>query len=291
MQDKFHLNTQVLGLLGHPIKHTYSPFIHNLAIDMLGLDYIYLPFDVPQASLRNALKGMVAFGIKGLNVTIPHKETMVGYVNSLSEEASIIGSVNTIVNEMGKLIGYNTDVNGVIETLNPFKEEIANNEVTVVGAGGACRAVIYSLIRYFKPSQINIVNRTEQRADSLKNYFSEKMKYENFRTFELFPPDLVEVFRNSKLIVNATSVGMFPEIEDTIINLSNAFVKDQIVFDLVYNPPQTQLLKIAAGEGATVLNGINMLVHQGAKAFELWTGEKMPIDKISQALTLYIDRS
>ncbi len=289
MKDTFHLSTQVLGLLGHPIKHTYSPFIHNMAIDLLGLDYIYLPFDVPQSNLRNALRGIVALGIKGFNVTIPHKEAMVGYVNSLSEEAGIIGSVNTVVNEMGKLVGYNTDVTGVIETLNPFKDEIANNEVTVVGAGGACRAVIYSLIRNFKPSQINIVNRTEQRADSLKNYFYEKMKYENFKTFELFPPDLVEVFRNSKLIVNATSVGMFPEIEDTIINLNNAFGKDQIVFDLVYNPPQTQLLKIAAGEGARIINGINMLVHQGAKSFELWTGEKMSTEKISQALTLYID--
>ncbi len=291
MKDIFHLSTQVLGLLGHPIKHTYSPFIHNMAIDLLGLDYIYLPFDVPHANLRNALRGIVALGVKGFNVTIPHKEAMVGYVNSLSEEAGIIGSVNTVVNEMGKLIGYNTDVTGVIETLNPFKDEIANNEVTVVGAGGACRAVIYSLIRNFKPSQINIVNRTEQRADSLKNYFYEKMKYENFKTFELFPPDLVEVFRNSKLIVNATSVGMFPEIEDTIINLNNAFVKGQIVFDLVYNPPQTQLLQIAAGEGATILNGINMLVHQGAKSFELWTGEKMPTEKIREALTLYIAKN
>ncbi len=289
MKNSYHLNTKLTGLIGHPIKHSYSPFIQNISFELKNLDYIYLPFDVPIASLKTALKGMVALGVKGFNVTIPHKENIIQHMNNVSDEASIIGAVNTIVNDLGKLNGYNTDVNGVYETLLPYKDEILNNEVSVVGAGGAARAVIYTLIRYFKPSKIFLVNRTEQRAEALKNYFYDKMKYDSFKTRELFPPDLVEVFRNSKLIVNATSVGMFPESDDSITGLNNSFGKDQIVFDLVYNPPQTQLLKLAASQGATTLNGLKMLVHQASKSFELWTGEKMPVEQLEKSLQLYIN--
>jgi shikimate dehydrogenase len=288
MKNSYHLNTYLTGLLGHPIKHSYSPLIHNVAFQLLNLDYVFLPFDVPPASLKTALKGMIALGIKGFNITIPHKENITQFMNNVSEEASIIGAVNTVVNDLGKLNGYNTDVNGVYETLAPFKEEITGNEVSVVGAGGAARAVIYTLIRYFKPSTIYLINRTEQRAETLKSYFRDKMKYDSFKTRELFPPDLIDVFKNSKLIVNATSVGMFPDSDDAITSLSNSFAKGQIVFDLVYNPPLTQLLKTAAAEGATTIDGLKMLVHQAAKSFELWTGEIMPVDEIHKTLQLYI---
>lgn len=288
MKNSYHLNTKLTGLLGHPIKHSYSPLIHNVAFQLLNLDYVFLPFDVPPASLKTSLKGMIALGIKGFNITIPHKENITQFMNNVSEEASIIGAVNTVVNDLGKLNGYNTDVNGIYETLVPFKEEITGNEVSVVGAGGAARAVIYTLIRYFKPSTIYLINRTEQRAETLKSYFRDKMKYDSFKTRELFPPDLIDVFKNSKLIVNATSVGMFPDSDDTITSLSNSFAKGQIVFDLVYNPPMTQLLKTAAAEGATTIDGLKMLVHQAAKSFELWTGEIMPVDEIHKTLQLYI---
>ncbi len=288
MKNLNHLNTKILGLLGHPIKHSYSPYIHNITAELLKLDYIYLPFDVPASSLRNALRGMKAFGILGFNVTIPHKENIIQFLNEVSEESSIIGSVNTIVNDQGKLIGYNTDVYGILETLLPFKDEINGNIVSVVGAGGASRAVIYSLIRHYKPKLINLINRTEQRAESLKDYFTEKMKYNSFKTMELIPPDIVDVLRNSKLIVNTTSIGMQPDIDDSLTVLNESFVKGQIVFDLVYNPPATKLLKIASEQGAVTINGIKMLVHQAAKSFELWTGKVMPVDKVEKALQLNI---
>jgi shikimate dehydrogenase len=288
MKNSFHLNTKIIGLLGHPIKHTYSPFIHNIAIELKNLDYIYLPFDVPASGLKNALKGMLALGIKGFNVTIPHKENIIQFLTNVSEEASIIGSVNTIVNDLGKLNGYNTDVNGVFDTLSPYKDEINGNDVSIVGAGGAARAVIYTLVRHFKPKNIFLINRTEQRAEALRKYFYEKMKFEGFRAFELFPPELVDIFKASKLIVNATSIGMFPDVDDTITTLEESFCPGQIVFDLVYNPPQTKLLKIAASKGAVTLDGLQMLISQGAKAFELWTGEQMPIDQINKALKLYL---
>jgi shikimate dehydrogenase len=288
MKDTFHLNTKLLGLLGHPIKQTYSPFIHNIAAQMKDLDYIYLPFDVPAANLRNALRGMIALNIKGFNVTIPHKEHIIQYLNNVSEEASIIGSINTVVNELGKLNGYNTDVDGVLATLTPYKKEINGNDVSVVGAGGGARAVIYSLIRHFKPKKIFIINRTEQRAEALKNYFDAKMKFTAIKTRELFPPDLVKIFNDSKLIINATSVGMFPDSDDVITKLGDSFVKDQLVFDLVYNPPETRLLQLAASKGAIVLDGLKMLVHQAAKSFELWTGEKIPVDELQKSLLMVI---
>ena len=289
MKNTFHNNTRVIGLIGHPIKHTYSPYIHNVAVQMKNLDYIYLPFDVPPANLQNAIRGMIALGIKGLNVTIPHKENIMQYMNNVSEEASIIGAVNTVVNDLGKLNGYNTDVNGVLATLLPYKKDINGEKFCVVGAGGAARTVIYTLIRHFKPKKIFLINRTEQRVESLKNYFSAKMKFTAFKTKELFPPDLVEIFNDSKLIVNATSVGMFPDSDDAITSLENSFVKDQIVFDLVYNPPQTALLKLAASKKAIPLDGLKMLVHQAAKSFELWTGEKMPTDELHRSLKLVIE--
>jgi shikimate dehydrogenase len=288
MKDSFHLNTKIIGLLGHPIKQSYSPFIHNVTVELKKLDYIYLPFDVPAANLKNALKGMIALDIKGFNITIPHKESILQFMNDVSEEASIIGSVNTVVNDDGKLTGYNTDVNGVLESLIPYKDDIYGREVTVVGAGGSSRAVIYTLIRYFKPSVINIINRTEQRAEALKKYFSDKMKYDGIRTKELFPPELIDIFSASKLIINATPVGMFPDQDDIITTLENSFVKDQIVFDLVYNPPQTKLLKLAASRGAIAINGLKMLVNQAAKSFELWTNEEMPFDQIYKSLQVFI---
>ena len=288
MKNTFHLDTKLIGLIGHPIKHTYSPFIHNVASQMMDLNYIYLPFDVPAANLRNALRGMIALNIKGFNVTIPHKENIIQHLNNVSEEASIIGSVNTIVNDLGKLNGYNTDVDGVLATLMPYKEDLIGKEISVVGAGGASRAVIYTLIRYFKPKKIYIINRTEQRAEALKNYFIDKMKFNSIKTSELFPPTLVDIFKNCSLVVNTTSVGMSPGSDDSITTLGDSFTKGQIVFDLVYNPPKTKLLSLAESKGAIILDGIKMLVHQGAKSFELWTGEQVPVNELYNSLVMLV---
>jgi shikimate dehydrogenase len=290
MKDSFHANTKIIGLLGHPIKQSYSPFVQNVAFEFEKMDYIYLAFDVPPANLKSALNGVLAFGMKGLNVTLPHKEKIIQHLDELSEEAATIGAVNTIVNDQGKLIGYNTDVTGIIETLAPFKEQITGSTVTVLGAGGGARAAIYALIRHFKPEQINLINRTVQRADSIQNYFSTKMRYDGFKTMDLFPPEIVETLQNSRLIINATSIGMFPEMDDTITDLKESFSSSQIVFDLIYNPPKTKFLKLAESQGATTLGGLKMMVSQAAKSFELWTGVKMPIDKISKSLELYISK-
>ena len=137
--DKFNIDTKITGIIGHPIKHTFSPFMHNIAFELLKLNYLYLPFDVPPSNLKPAIRGMVAFGIKGLNVTIPHKESIIPIIKNVSEEVNIIGAANTIVNDDGILKAYNTDVFGIVETLLPYKEKIINNEVSILGSGGASR--------------------------------------------------------------------------------------------------------------------------------------------------------
>lgn len=286
--DKFNLNTGIIGILGHPIKHSYSPLMHNIAFELKKLNYIFLPFDVPQNNLKDAVKGIVALGFKGFNVTLPHKETIIQHLKNVSEEASMVGAVNTVVNDNGTLIGYNTDVNGVYETLLPYKDEITGKQVSIIGAGGASRSVIYTVIRHFKPERVNIINRNLQKAESLKEYFSAKMRYNNLFSFELYPPDLKDILTRSRLIVNTTSVGMYPNIDDSVITGYEHFSKDQIVFDLIYNPVRTKLLMLADAAGAQTLDGLNMFVHQGARAFQLWTGQEMPIDKILKTLRLFI---
>lgn len=288
MRDSVFTNTQLIGLIGHPIKHSYSPYIQNYALEEMGIDCIYLPFDVVSENLKSSVNSVLALGLKGLNVTLPHKEKIIKYLDELSEEASIIGAVNTVVNDHGKLIGYNTDAHGIVETLLPFKDKITGTKVTVIGAGGSARAVIYTLLRYFKPEEINIINRTHQRADTLMNYFSLKMRYDSFHTFELFPPDNAETLKNSSLIINATTIGMFPDIEDTITDIEDSFNEDQIVFDLIYNPTKTKFLQMAEEQGAKVIGGMTMLISQAAKSFQLWTGVEMPTADITKKLEKFI---
>lgn len=288
MRNAFHFDTKIIGIIGHPIKQSYSPFIHNVAIELKKLDYVYLPFDIPPSNLKSALRGMTALNIKGFNVTIPHKESAIQYMNSVSEEVSMIGSINTIVNDQGKLIGHNTDAYGIFETLLPFKDDISGNQVCVIGAGGSARAVIYTLIRHFKPKRLFIVNRNERRAENLKDYFSEKMKFSPIKTKELIPPTAFEVMRDSKLVINATPVGMHPNESDSITTSTDVFTKGQIVFDLVYNPQKTLLIKTAIRSGAKTINGLSMLVNQAAKSFELWTGINFPKEDVQKSLQLYL---
>lgn len=285
-----HLKTQLVGLIGHPIKHTYSPFIHNVAFELTGLDYIYLPFNVVPVNLKSAIKGLVALGYKGFNVTIPHKVKVKEFMSKVSEEASFVGAINTVLIEEGKLFGYNTDVAGALESLYSYRKDITGNECVVIGAGGSARAVIYTLIKHFRPSKIHLVNRTEQRAETLRQFFKTKMKFDSFTVNELIPPDIKDLVKNSALVVNATSVGMHPDEDDAVLPQKDMFTKNQIVFDLVYNPTQTKLLKLAQSCGARTVDGIKMLVNQAAKSFEIWTGEKMPVEQVEKALLLKLNK-
>lgn len=290
MQNSFYANTELIGLIGYPIKQSYSPFIHNVAAELTGTKIIYLPFEVHSSNLKNAVKGSVALGLKGFNITVPHKVKVVDYLNKLSEEAAVIGSVNTVVNELGKLIGYNTDVHGIYESLSSYKTQITGNDVCIIGTGGSARAVIYTLIRNFKPKKIFLVNRTEQHAETLKQHFKSKMRFDSITTKELQQPDLIGVLSSCALIINTTPVGMFPTADDSVLSTADVFVKDQVVFDLVYNPIKTKFLQLAESKNAITVNGLNMLVQQAAKSFNLWTGNELPVEKVYKSLLLYVTK-
>jgi len=283
--DQINHETKIVGIIGHPIKHSFSPRMHNLTFTSQDLNYVYLPFDIPPSNLKEALKSFNTLGIKGLNVTTPHKEKIIQYLDHVSEAAASVGAVNTVVSESGLLHGYNTDVRGIVETLKPYKDKIAKSTVTVIGAGGASRSVIFSLLRHFKIEKINIINRTQERSDTIKDYFNDKMHFGNIETHELMPIENVQVFKLSKLIVNTTTVGLYPNIDETPTDIVESFNSDQIVFDLIYNPIKTKFLKLAESKGATTLNGLKMFVVQGARSFEFWTGKVMNTKKVLADLT------
>ncbi len=284
MLDLIKIKTNLIGLIGHPIKQTYSPFIHNLALKIKELDYYYVPFDVDSVNFKKAVKGLISLNFIGFNVTIPYKTKVLPLLNHFSDESSIIGSVNTVVINEGNLYGYNTDVNGIIETLSPYKNDLIDKVYTIFGAGGSARAVIYALIKNFKPRKINLINRTEDRALNVKDIFNEKMKFDAIEVLKLSPPDLVDEVQNSKLVINTTPLGMIPEIDDAVVNSEKFFNKNQIVFDLIYNPQLTKFLNFARQTNAEIINGLDMLIYQAAKSFELWTSEKFPIDEVKSSL-------
>ncbi|MCS7229207.1 MAG: shikimate dehydrogenase [Candidatus Kryptonium sp.] len=281
---KIDSDTKLVGLIGHPVSHSFSPLIHNTAFEILELNYKYVTFDVLPENLNDALRGIVALGIKGVNVTIPHKETVIENLDNVSPEARIVGAVNTIVNENGVLSGYNTDVYGFTESLKKYKDMITNTPAFIFGAGGSARAVIYSLITNFQPERIVIANRDISRAERVARYFSQVLGYKNFEVKEFFFPEIAGDIKSARLVVNTTPIGMHPNIDDLPVQSDEIFHEGQIVYDLVYNPSITKFLKIAQNKGAKVISGVEMLILQASKSFELWTGKEMPISEIKKFL-------
>ncbi len=278
---------KVLGLLGSEISYTLSPLMHNTAADALGLNYCYNVFDVRKPNdLPAAIEGIRALNIAGANVTIPYKEQVVKYLDSLSAEASEVQAVNTILNQEGTLIGYNTDIFGFAEPLKAFKSELEKEDVAVLGSGGAARAVIQALKIEFKPASITIVARNESKAESLKEEFKRRTKSLKFKTLNIADAETIEKLRNCKLIINATPVGSAKSSagKEELFPAEKLWTKHHIAYDLIYNPLQTPFLKGAQAAGAKTISGLEMLLFQGAKSFELWTGKPMPIDLVRQTL-------
>jgi len=268
--------TRLCGLIGDPVEHTMSPVMHNAAFNKMGLDYLYVPFRVKKEELGKAVEGMKALNIKGLNVTIPHKVTIIPFLDKLDRLAERIGAVNTIVNNDGILTGYNTDATGFLQALLEKGIEPKEKNVVILGAGGASRAVSFALAE--RGAHLVILNRlleldwAEELADRISRIFERKVK-----ALESNTENLVSVLREADILVNATSVGMTPNINDTPIS-SDLLKPNLIVFDIVYNPIKTRLLREAEVAGAKTISGLDMLVWQGALAFEKWTGLKAPVE-------------
>ncbi|MCX6144928.1 MAG: shikimate dehydrogenase [Ignavibacteriales bacterium] len=268
------------GVIGHPVAHSLSPLMHNTAYSLLGLECTYDSFDIAPESLSEALRDFATKGFCGLNVTIPHKESVSLQVQELSDEARAVGAVNTILFESGRLRGDNTDVYGVAASLEPYRTSLDKERILVLGAGGTSRAITYALLTRFSPSEIVIANRNLSRANELVRHFQPHAKGITLKASPADQTTLSHLATDARLIINSTSIGMSPAIHASPIGDWAHFHSKQIVFDLIYTPFETKLLALARRSGARTISGLEMFLHQGAQSFELWLGKKMPVEQI-----------
>jgi len=280
--------TRVCGVIGDPIEHTMSPVMQNAAFREAELDYIYTAFRVPAQGLKAAIDGMRALSIRGLNITIPHKVAVMPLLDKLDPLAERIGAVNTILNEEGTLTGYNTDAIGFRRAMVDKGTDPAGKNVLVIGAGGAARAIAFALAE--DRASITILNRQEEFewAEGIATRISDSYEVPVFAAV-LNRQNLERFVPLSDIIVNATSLGMTPNSRATPVP-ADLICSGQLVFDIVYNPYETRLLREAKANGAKTLDGLEMLVWQGALAFQLWTGQSAPVDVMRQAAIKVLSR-
>ena len=273
--------TKIVGVIGDPIKHSCSPQMHNAAFEQLSMDYVYVAFHVKAEALKAAIDGFKALNIVGINVTIPHKQGVIPLIDELSREAELIGAVNTLVFKEDKIEGHNTDARGFIATM---KEEGVDapkgKSVVVLGAGGSARAVVVSLALE-GVKKISIANRTTSRAIQLASDISKKTGIE-IHGMGLDDKELPEAISESSLLVNTASSSL--DLEHPLLINEDWLHRQLVVYDIIYNPPETRLMKVAKEKGLKTVGGIGMLVHQGAIAFDLWTGQYPPVDTMRRAL-------
>ena len=268
---------KIVGIIGFPLGHSVSPAMHNAAYKELGLDYEYIPFEVEPADLPEALPGLRAIHVAGFNVTIPHKETILPLLDDVTKLARTIGAVNTVVNQDGELIGYNTDGPGFIESLKEDAGfEPKGKKVVVLGAGGASRAVATMLAEMGAASLI-ISDIIEDKAKELAEYAG-SLSQAKCGWSKIDSLLLKSEIEHADLLVNTTPLGMHPEINKSPLPDKVKLPKNLLVYDLVYNPAETKLLKTAKAAGCKTVSGLGMLVRQGALAFTVFTGEEAPIE-------------
>ncbi|MCX6767335.1 MAG: shikimate dehydrogenase [Candidatus Micrarchaeota archaeon] len=271
-------HTKLCCLIGDPVEHSMSPAMHNAAFNELGLDYAYLAFKVPKEKLKDAVAGIKALGFAGANVTIPHKMDVVRHLDEVDSLAQQIGAVNTIVNEDGRLTGYNTDGEGALQALSDAGIDLKGRRVAVIGAGGAAHAITFTFAKKARLQSLAILNIIEadarnlaQRVKAHTGAFADGML--------LNAGNLEKAVEQADVLVNATSVGMNPKASDSPVP-KELLHKGLAVFDVVYNPLETRLVREAREKGCVAVTGEKMLVNQGAKSFELWTGRTPPVEKM-----------
>jgi len=272
---------ELIGGIGLPIAENPTGIMHEAAFDSLGLRWRYLLLEVGPEELADLVRGMKAMKFRGANFTIPHKVAIIGHLDGVAESASLIGAVNTVrVDQDGGWIGENTDGKGFIAALSEAGIDVARKNVTILGAGGAARAICVELA-LAGASRLAIVNRTPGRAEPLVALLDEKTPAK-----AAFVPwkGAFAVDPSTDILVNATSIGLFPSVDKPDIDYAT-IRKGIVVCDVIPNPPETPFLKEAKKRGARTVDGLGMLVAQGAIAFEMWTGQRAPRDIMRKALT------
>ena len=279
-------HTGLICLLGSPCAHSISPMMHNLAFQLLNLDYCYLAFDVGEDALPDAVTGLKAMNARGFNLTMPDKNRMVSLCDKLSPAAEIIGAVNTVVNDNGSLTGHNTDGIGYMQSVKDAGFHIIGKKMTLLGAGGAATAILVQAaldgvaqISVFLRKTSRFYERAQETAEILRKRTGAQIRLCDFSDQELLKRELSD----SAILTNATSVGMAPNDQSCPIPDSSFLPSGLIVSDIIYNPRETLLLRMAKEKGLPAFNGSYMLLYQGAEAFRLWTGKEMPAQQIKQA--------
>ncbi|MEM1539170.1 MAG: shikimate dehydrogenase [Candidatus Bathyarchaeia archaeon] len=272
--------TKVCAVIGDPIEHSLSPIIHNAAFQHLKLDFVYVAFRVKQGVLRRAVQGIRSLNIHGLNVTMPHKTAIMKYLDEIETTAKAIGSVNTVLNMDGKLIGFNTDGIGALNALKDNHVELRGKKLLLLGAGGAAKAIAYQLAQ--EVEELLILNRTGEKAEKLAEFLQRNFNKKIIGK-ALSPKLLREWLKEADILINATSVGMYPHSDQTLVE--REWLKPSLaVMDIVYDPLETKLLRDAKSVGAKVIDGVDMLLYQGAASFEIWCGRPAPLKVMREAI-------
>lgn len=271
-------STNIVALIGHPVEHSFSPPMHNRAFEKLNMDYAYVAFDVEPANLKSAIEGAKALNIKGFNVTIPHKISVMEFLDEIDEVARLIGAVNTI--DFKNMKGYNTDGIGAVEAIEEVTS-IKGKNVVIAGAGGASRAISFYIAKYGADA-MTILNRNPLKAQNLASDVSNSGLIGEVKSDSI--SEINAYLADADILIDTTPVGMHPNVDDEPIATSQNMHEDLVVFDAVYNPNETVLLKEAIKAGAKPVYGIKMLLYQGAESFKIWTGRDAPVDEMEMAL-------
>lgn len=284
MTERITGKTRLTGLLGSPVIHSISPMMHNEAFKELGLDYAYLAFDVGTDKLEAAVEGLKVLNVRGFNVTMPDKNLMCSLCDHLSPAAEIIGAVNTVVNEDGVLTGYTTDGIGYMMSVKDAGYDVIGKKMTIFGAGGAGTSILVQAA-LDGVAEITVFNRrtpfferAEQIIGKLKEQTNCRIRLYDYEDESVLRREIGE----STLLTNATSLGMAPNVEKCILKDASTLHPGIVVSDMIYDPKETRLLRMAREAGCRTFNGMYMLLYQGAEAFRIWTGQQMPVEHIKE---------
>lgn len=275
--------TQVLGIFGHPVEHSFSPPMHNQSFHQLGIDHVYIPLPVEPANLQKAVEGFRAMGFLGANVTIPHKTEIGQYLDALDPIAQLTGSVNTLYWKDNLLRGTTTDPFGALENLRRADVDLHGKQLAIIGYGGAARAIAFEICLQYPEQTLIIQGRNPQKAQKLIDEINLKIPDTHNKPRAVYVEDYQEMSDQAEVIINCTSLGMHPN-EDSSPCDAHQFHKHQVIYDIVYAPRETKWMREASQQGCQVVGGLGMLVYQGFKSFKLWTGQEPPVEEMFQAI-------
>ena len=272
--------TKITGVIGHPIEHSMSPPMHNNAYKQLNMDYVYVAFHVQPENIEKLINSSKTLDIKGLNVTIPHKTTIIPYLDEIDETAEKIGAVNTIQFKNGIAKGYNTDGIGAIKSIQEHTT-LQDKNILIIGAGGASKAISFTLINE-NINSLTIANRSQNNAENLINNIKKQTEFTNINYQQINNVD--EILNQTDIIINTTPIGMYPNHQVKPPIKTDNINNKHVIMDIIYNPLETQLLKQAKENGATTINGTSMLINQGLESFKIFTGKEATYESFEEAL-------